>query len=101
HIYFPEFQTLQVMSSTGASVLAAAYALPIIYLTWTLFRRDWQAQDNPWGATGLEWQTSSPTTKENFAVLHVGAGPPDRYREEGVAPLPGLRHARPRSEPEQ
>jgi cytochrome c oxidase subunit I len=101
HIYPPEFQTLQVMSSTGASVLAAAYALPIIYLTWTLFRRDWQAPANPWGATGLEWQTSSPPPKENFEVLPIVAGPPYHYHEEGVAPGPSAVDARPQNQPEQ
>jgi cytochrome c oxidase subunit I len=29
------------------------------------------AGDNPWGAKGLEWQTSSPPPTENFAVQPV------------------------------
>ena len=36
HVYPPEFQTWNVMSSTGAVVLAAAYLLPLVYLAWSL-----------------------------------------------------------------
>ena len=59
HVYPPEFQVWNVLSSAGASVLALAYALPLFYLGWSLFcgRR---AGPNPWQATGLEWQTASP-----------------------------------------
>jgi cytochrome c oxidase subunit 1 len=53
------------MSSVGALILAVAYVLPLIYFGWSLIygRR---AGANPWNATGLEWQTSSPPPKENF-----------------------------------
>src|SRR5947209_2800988 len=56
HVYPPEFQTWNVMSSAGAVVLAAAYLLPLGYFGWSLI---WgrRAPRNPWGATGLEWQT--------------------------------------------
>jgi cytochrome c oxidase subunit I len=65
HAYAPEFQVLNVMSTAGASVLAVGYALPLAYLTWSLwFGR--KAGANPWGAVGLEWATSSPPPKENF-----------------------------------
>ncbi|MBV9071946.1 MAG: cbb3-type cytochrome c oxidase subunit I [Acidobacteria bacterium] len=65
HAYAPEFQVLNVMSTAGASVLAAGYVLPLIYLLWSLwFGR--KAGPNPWGAVGLEWATSSPPPMENF-----------------------------------
>ena len=56
HVYPPEFQVWNVLSSAGASILAVAYLLPLFYLGWSLFfgRR---AAANPWQATGLEWQT--------------------------------------------
>src|SRR5438105_1178284 len=65
HRYVPEFQVLNVMSSAGASILAVGYALPLFYLIYSLF---WgpKAGPNPWGATGLEWQTPSPPPKDNF-----------------------------------
>ena len=65
HAYPPEFQTLNVLSTAGASVLAAGFVLPLIYLLWSLkFGKD--AGPNPYNATGLEWQTDSPPPTENF-----------------------------------
>jgi cytochrome c oxidase subunit I len=70
HAYAPEFQVLNVLSTAGATVLAAGYLLPMVYLTWSLkFGR--KAGTNPWGAVGLEWATSSPPPKENFHVTPV------------------------------
>jgi cytochrome c oxidase subunit I len=48
-----------LLSSAGASILAFAYLLPLGYLGWSLLRGE-RAGPNPWRATGLEWQTSSP-----------------------------------------
>jgi len=59
-----------VLSSAGASVLALGLILPAIYLTWSL-KHGAIASANPWGATGLEWQTSSPPISENFEVTPV------------------------------
>src|SRR6266849_471024 len=74
--YYPDvFQAWHVMSSVGALILAVAYVLPLIYFGWSLIygRR---APANPWNATGLEWQTSSPPPKENFhRVPRVDVGP--------------------------
>jgi cytochrome c oxidase subunit 1 len=65
HAYAPEFQVLNVLSTAGATVLAAGYLLPMIYLAYSLkFGR--KAGTNPWGAAGLEWATTSPPPKENF-----------------------------------
>jgi len=70
HAYPEEFQVLNVFSTAGASVLGVGYLLPLLYLTWSL-RYGERAPANPWGATGLEWQTSSPPPTENFAVTPV------------------------------
>jgi len=70
HAYAPEFQVLNVLSTAGATVLAAGYLLPMIYLTWSLFFGR-KAGPNPWGAVGLEWATSSPPPKENFHYTPV------------------------------
>jgi cytochrome c oxidase subunit I len=63
--YDPHFQILHVMSTSGATILAAAYILPLFYLSWSLVRGE-RAPANPWGATGLEWQIPSPPRTENF-----------------------------------
>jgi cytochrome c oxidase subunit 1 len=37
HVYPPELQVWNVLSSAGASILALAYVLPLFYLGWSLF----------------------------------------------------------------
>ena len=59
-----------MLSTAGASVLAVGYLIPAIYFVWSM-RYGKAAPDNPWGATGLEWQTSSPPPTENFEVTPV------------------------------
>ncbi|MCB9867624.1 MAG: cytochrome c oxidase subunit I [Phycisphaerales bacterium] len=68
HAYAPEFQTLNVMSTAGASILAVGYFLPLCYLIWSL-RYGPLAKANPWNATGLEWQTTSPPPEHNFESI--------------------------------
>ncbi|HEX2831236.1 MAG TPA: cytochrome c oxidase subunit I [Burkholderiales bacterium] len=81
HAYPAEFTLLNVFSSCGAAVLAIGYLLPLVYLTWSLLRGA-AAGDNPWRATGLEWQTPSPPPKHNFEDTPVvEAGP---YEYEGA-----------------
>lgn len=65
HFYPPEFQPLHIASTIGAAILGIGYIAPAIYLTWSLFKGK-PAGPDPWGAKGLEWQTSSPPPKENF-----------------------------------
>jgi cytochrome c oxidase subunit 1 len=78
HAYAPEFQTLNVLSSAGASILALGYVLPLVYLLWSLrWGRD--AGPNPWPATGLEWTTPSPPTKHNFPVTPIVTEDPYGY----------------------
>jgi len=70
HVYPDEFQVLNVFSTAGTTILAVGYLLPLLYLTWSL-RYGPAAAANPWGATGLEWQTLSPPPTENFATTPV------------------------------
>ena len=65
HVYPPEFQTLNVLSSAGASILGIGYLIPLVYLLWSL-KFGPLAGDNPWGAKGLEWETTSPPPTHNF-----------------------------------
>jgi len=67
HAYPPEFQVLNVMSSAGATVLGLGYLLPVFYLLYSL-KKGAVAGPNPWGASGLEWEMSSPPPTENFPV---------------------------------
>jgi len=66
HVYPDEFQVLNVFSTAGASILGIGYLIPLCYLAYSM-RYGPRAPKNPWGAAGLEWQTSSPPPTENFA----------------------------------
>lgn len=88
--YPPEFQILNVLSTAGASILAVGYLLPLGYLLWSL-RYGERAGANPWGATGLEWQTPSPPPRDNFAVVPVVTQAPyqyDPFEPQGGLPPP-------------
>ncbi len=78
HAYPDEMQVLNVMSSAGASVLGLGYALPIFYLLYSL-KKGAVAGPNPWGASGLEWQTQSPPLTENFIEVPVVDHEPYEY----------------------
>ena len=71
HVYPPEFQVFNVLSSAGASILGLGYLIPFIYLALVAFLRQEGAGPNPWDATGLEWQMQSPPIPENFEVTPV------------------------------
>jgi cytochrome c oxidase subunit 1 len=83
HEYPPEYQVLNVMSTAGASILAVGYVLPLIYLLLSL-RLGKVADPNPWNATGLEWQTSSPPPTHNFAETPIVTEGPYNYPERDV-----------------
>lgn len=70
HSYPEEFQLYNVLSSAGATILAVAYIIPLVYLLFSLFSGP-RAGPNPWGATGLEWRTPSPPQSENFAQTPI------------------------------
>jgi cytochrome c oxidase subunit I len=78
HSYPDEFQVLNVMSSAGATVLGLGYVLPVIYFLYSL---KWGAVagPNPWGASGLEWQTQSPPLTENFVETPIVNTEPYEY----------------------
>ncbi len=70
HVYPPEFQVLNVLSTAGASILGIGYLLPLLYLVWSM-RYGPAAAGNPWGAAGLEWTTASPPPPHNFVETPV------------------------------
>src|SRR3989440_11261599 len=81
HAYPEEFQIYHVMSSAGASILGLGYLLPLLYLLWSV-RHGKPAPENPWNATGLEWQTPSPTPVHYFESPPVVTQGPYDYCPE-------------------
>lgn len=83
-VYPPEFHTLNVVSTAGASILGLGYIIPLIYLAWSA-RYGPVAGPNPWKSTGLEWTTTSPPSTHNFDETPVVTEEPygyDRLAEE-------------------
>jgi len=93
HTYPPEFQVLNVMSSAGATVLGAGYLLPLVYFIWSM-RYGPKAGANPWGAVGLEWQTTSPPPTDNFASMPIVVAPPYDYEAGAVGRFPAAEEVR-------
>ena len=78
HVYPPEFQFLNILSSAGSTILAAGYIFPMVYLLWSLWYGK-KAPDNPWDARGLEWETTSPPPPHNFLVQPIVTTEPYDY----------------------
>ncbi|MBZ9974254.1 MULTISPECIES: cytochrome c oxidase subunit I [unclassified Mesorhizobium] len=78
HAYPPEFAFWHELSSAGAVILAIGYLMPLFYLGWSLFAGRF-APANPWRATGLEWQTSSPPPPHNFEQMPQVTSKPYQY----------------------
>ncbi len=72
HYYYliPEVQAYHILSSAGASVLAVSFIIPAFYLIHSLKHGE-RASANPWGAHGLEWETSSPPPTSNFLTTPI------------------------------
>jgi cytochrome c oxidase subunit I len=70
HAYPPEFQVLNVLSTAGATILGIGFMLPVLYFAWSL-KYGAIAGNNPWQATGLEWQIQSPPPTENFTQIPI------------------------------
>ena len=62
------WETSNMVSTVGAFVLAAGFALYIGHLVWA-WRRGEVAPADPWNGDTLEWSTSSPPPFHSFDVI--------------------------------
>ena len=76
--YDPQYTGWNVLASLGAFLLGVS-TLPFIVNIIVSWMQGTPAKDNPWHATGLEWQTSSPPPEENFKEIPVVTLPPYSY----------------------
>jgi len=77
HDYLPQFQVPHFISTVGSWILAVGLLLMIFNLLRGI-KNGPKAANNPWGATTLEWATTSPPPLLNFAKLpQVNTGPYD------------------------
>ena len=76
---------LNVLSTAGASILGLGYLMPTFYFAHSLWKGQ-KAPSNPWGAVGLEWQTTSPPPVLNFVkppvITEAYDYDSDDYRDE-------------------
>jgi cytochrome c oxidase subunit 1 len=80
--YPPQFQTLHLISTIGSWILIAG----LIWIFLNLihgYRKGEKARGNPWGASTLEWQTSSPPPAENFEKIPVVERGPYEFTPSG------------------
>jgi cytochrome c oxidase subunit 1 len=63
--FLPRFQPLHLIATIGSWILAAGLVIFFAALLRSLKKGE-PAGDNPWGASTLEWRTSSPPPHENF-----------------------------------
>jgi cytochrome c oxidase subunit 1 len=80
---------LNLLSSAGAFIMVAGFAL-FLGNFWTSLRRGRPAGDNPWGASTLEWATSSPPPPYNFADPPVVASRHPLWQAEPPGRAVGL-----------
>ena len=79
--YLPQFQRLHGFSSIGAFILGFGLMIIAIYLIASL-KYGKVVGKNPWGASTLEWETTSPPHPHNFEYQPtVNTGPYDFGRE--------------------
>jgi cytochrome c oxidase subunit 1 len=79
--YAPEYQVLHVLSTAGASIMSLGFILPFFDLIWAL-KNGPVAGPNPFRATGLEWQTTSPPPTFNFDRTPIVTTGPYAYSPE-------------------
>ena len=80
--YTTDLEGGNLLSSISAFVLGAGFILLVVNLLWSA-RRGPKAGDNPWNATTLEWQVSSPPPEHNFPSLPEIVGHPYHYGAPG------------------
>ena len=78
HVYPPEFQVWNVLSSGGAVILAVAYLMPMFYLGYSLFFGK-RSPANSMGCAGTGMANALATPEHNFDVQPVVTRPPYQY----------------------
>jgi cytochrome c oxidase subunit I len=81
-MYDNEYWMLNVASTAGATLQALGFIIIFVNLAYAL-RNGAIAGDNPWGASGLEWKTTSPPPKENFAEPPIVDEDAYTYQKKG------------------
>jgi cytochrome c oxidase subunit 1 len=77
--YPDQYQSLNVASTAGASLLAFGFLIILVYLVIALVFGE-KCKPNPWGSKGFEWMTLSPPPTHNFDEIPVITTEPHDYQ---------------------
>jgi cytochrome c oxidase subunit 1 len=90
YTYLPEmgWDRLNLLSSAGAFLFASSFALLAVNIARSLRSGD-VAGENPWGASTLEWATTSPPQPQNFSRIPVVRHRDPLWAERDVLPVVG------------
>jgi cytochrome c oxidase subunit 1 len=76
---YPDFYSnVNQFASISSFLLGTTLAVGLLYLAWVA-KYGKKVGGNPWNATTLEWQISSPPPAHNFHVLPIITGHPYNY----------------------
>ncbi|HWI15406.1 MAG TPA: cbb3-type cytochrome c oxidase subunit I, partial [Burkholderiales bacterium] len=78
------WNALNLLATVGAVTIAVSVLLFIINAVRS-YRSGALAGDNPWGASTLEWATSSPPPSYNFASIPIVASREPLWEPKGIA----------------
>ncbi len=81
-MYDEKFWSLNVLSSAGAGLQAIGFLIVLVNLVYAM-KNGRIAGANPWNASGLEWQTTSPPPKNNFDETPMVTEDPYTYKQPG------------------
>ncbi len=79
--YLPQYTLMHQLSTIGAFLLGIGFFMTLAVLVYAIFRGR-PAPANPWGASTLEWQSTSPPPHDNFSQTPVLGDDP--YDFEGL-----------------
>jgi cytochrome c oxidase subunit 1 len=82
YAYLPKFWALNFFEGIGAYIMVPGIAL-IFFNLFRSFKNTEKVKGNPWGATTLEWKTSSPPPLKNFPEAPVVSGYPYDFTKIG------------------
>ena len=80
--YPEQLEGANLFSTVAAFFLGASFLL-LVYILLSAARRGPKAGDNPWNASTLEWQVSSPPPEHNFSGQPTVVGHPYGYGTVG------------------
>ncbi|MDP6606040.1 MAG: cbb3-type cytochrome c oxidase subunit I [Dehalococcoidia bacterium] len=81
--YPAEYADLNMFISIASLLMGLSFVFFVWNMVWSWLRGP-QAEDNPWQASTLEWQVTSPPPEHNFPSPPVVVGPPYGYGMAGA-----------------